>query len=193
MRTESIDIEILIIAKTDKKKAFEIAFASYWECLFQHAYRKVQSEELAKDLTQETFIAFWNNLDMLAGQQKVLPYLYGVIRNKTLKLFETNSVRMRYAMNLAKSEPAADHSHSLLLSKELQGIITAEIDKMPPRMREIYQLKKDDCISIRDIAEKLSLSEQTVKNQLQNAYYRLRLRLHDYEPYLVVIILLIGI
>ena len=52
---------------------------------------------------------------------------------------------------------------------------------MPTRMKEIYILKKENQFSIKEIAEELSISTQTVKNQLHNALTRLRLRLKDYD------------
>jgi RNA polymerase sigma-70 factor (ECF subfamily) len=59
--------------------------------------------------------------------------------------------------------------------------VTDEIGKMPPRMKEVYLLKKEDNLSIQEIAGKLQISEQTIKNQLQQAYTRLRTRLKDHR------------
>jgi DNA-directed RNA polymerase specialized sigma24 family protein len=51
-------------------------------------------------------------------------------------------------------------------------------------------LKKENQFSIKEIAEVLNISTQTVKNQLHNALTRLRLRLKDYDyPFTVVFIL----
>ncbi len=184
----SSDNEILLIAQKDKQKAFELAFSKFWEPLYRQAYRKVQSSDTAKDLTQEVFITLWDNLDKLTYHNNLLPYLYVVLRNKTLRLFEKNEVRLRYAMTLAlKQEEQAPSSHHLLLEKELLSIVSDEVERMPPRMKEIYVLKKDNYLSIKDIAEKLSLSEQTVKNQLYHASQRLRARLKDYDPSLMMI------
>ena len=80
-----------------------------------------------------------------------------------------------------KDEQFDISSENLLLTKELESVIFAEVEKMPARMKEIYLLKKEEGFSIKEIAEKLSLSEQTVKNQLQNAYSRLRLCLKEYN------------
>jgi len=192
MQSTVTDIEILLIAKTDKRKAFELAFSIFWETLYRQAYRKVQSQDTAKDLTQEVFITFWDNLDKLTDYDKLLPYLYTVLRNKTLKLFEKDAVRFRYATSLSSAEETTEpSSHHLLLGKELLSVITDEVEKMPPRMKEIYVLKKNSYFSISDIAEKLCLSEQTVKNQLQSATNRLKTRLRDYDPSLIMLSLAI--
>jgi RNA polymerase sigma factor (sigma-70 family) len=187
------DSHILATAQTNKTKALELAFDTYWELLFRHAYRKLQSEDLAKDLVQEVFIVMWENLDKIMVQDQLLPYLYAVLRNRVLIQYKKDGVRLRYAVEHPQQEVSLEpSSHQLLLNKELQAIINDEVNKMPERMREIYNLKKEANYSIREIAEKLELSEQTVKNQLQNASNRLKFRLNNYDPSLFQIGLIIS-
>ena len=59
---------------------------------------------------------------------------------------------------------------------------------------DIFLLKKEESFSIRQIAEQLNISEQTVKNQLQSAYQRLKLRLRDYDaPFAATGLLVISL
>lgn len=173
--------EILQIARTDREKAFEIAFQGYWEQLYLHAFRKVQSEEAAKDLVQEVFMVLWDNLEELPPGSRLKPYLYGILRNKVLKLFEKNEVRLRHTLRVSSlSEESGPSPQHLLLERELQEIVNEEVASMPSRMQAIYLLRKSDELSIREIASQLNLSPQTIKNQLQHAVRRLRRRLRDY-------------
>ena len=182
------DDEILTVSVKDKHKAFELAFNQYWQPLFRQAFKKLQSEEVAKDMVQEVFVAFWDNFGKLTVGMQLLPYLYGILRNKVLQHYEKNAVRLRYAMTVAIApESSAPSAYNLLLSKELQSVIRDEIDKMPDRMREIYLLRKEEQLSAKEIAERLRLSEQTIKNQLQTATNRLRLRVKGYDSSFITI------
>lgn len=189
------DEQILQMALFNKRAAFELAYEEYWQELYRQAYRKTQSVELAKDLVQEVFCVFWENMGNLQAVRQLQHYLFGILRNKILSQFERSEVHLRYAMRLSTGEPNLESSvHQVLLNKELQDVIDSEIGKMPARMKDVFLLKKEKDFSIREIAQQLGISEQTVKNQLQNAYNRLKIRLRDYDvPFAIAGFVVIGL
>lgn len=149
--------------------------------------------QMAKDLVQDVFIAMWDNMEKLSTQESLLPYLYTVLRNKTLHQFEKDHVRLKFAIDRAVVNDQFELSaHHLLLNKELQAIIADEISKMPKKMKQIYDLKKEENFSIRQIAEMLDLSEQTVKNQLHTATTRLKDRVRLYDASLISVALIVS-
>lgn len=190
---QELDSNFFTLLKLNKEKAFQLVFDIYWHPIYKQAYKKVQCDDLAKDLVQDVFICLWDKIDVLDTEKSVLAYCYAILRNKTLKLYEKNKVQLRYAISVAGNDALADqHSQNILLEKELIAIINEEIERMPPRMREIYILKKEDDLSIKEIAEDLSISEQTIKNQLQMAYQRLRDRLKNYDSSLAILSVIVA-
>ena len=184
---QELDSDFFILVKLDKEKAFQLVFDTYWHPLYKQAFKKVQSGDLAKDLVQDVFVSLWDKIEMLDTEKSVLAYCYAILRNKVLKLYEKNKVQLRYAASVSGNEMSeAKYAQDVLIEKELVAIINEEIARMPSRMREIYILKKEDELSIKEIAEDLSVSEQTVKNQLQLAYQRLRNRLKSYDSSLAI-------
>lgn len=178
---KELDGNFFLLVKSDKNRAFQLVFDAYWNILYKQAYKKVQCNDTAKDLVQDAFLLLWNKMDTLDSEGCVLAYLYAVLRNNVLKLYEKNEVRARHAISITSQEIPSDASaQDALLEKELKSIIDKEVAGMPPRMREIYLQKKDNELSIKQIAVNLSLSEQTIKNQLQTAYQRLRMRAKNY-------------
>jgi len=171
----------LSITWSSKVEIFELAFSRHYSELFLSCVKKVQSNDLAKDLLQEVFMALWDNLDHILTEQEILPYLYGTLRNKVLMQYRKSEVHLKYAVDAVNQPAEAQSSEHVFLNKELEEIIGDEVAKMPPRMQVIYRLKKENNSSVKEIAEELGISEQTVKNQLQNAYSRLKLRLKDYN------------
>ncbi|MCZ4243629.1 RNA polymerase sigma factor [Pedobacter punctiformis] len=189
---QELDSNFFILVKLNKEKAFQLVFDAYWHPLYKQAFKKVQCKDIAKDLVQDVFICLWDKIDLLDAEGSVLAYTHAILRNKILKLYEKSEVRLRYAVSVAANGvPADQYSQNIILEKELTSIINQEIERMPPRMREIYMLKKDDDLSIRQIAEDLAISEQTIKNQLQMAYQRLRDRVKIYDSSLALLALLL--
>lgn len=188
-----LESNFFLLVKLDKEKAFKLVFDAYWNTLYKQAYKKVNCRDIAQDLVQDVFVSLWDKMELLDAEGSVLAYLFAILRNKILKLYEKDEVRLRYAASVVSDVVPADaYSQNSMLEKELKAVIDAEIARMPLRMQEIYLLKKEDDLSIKQIAEDLSLSEQTVKNQLQMAYQRLRTRVTAYDSSLVMLTLFIA-
>ncbi|WP_316825588.1 RNA polymerase sigma-70 factor [Pedobacter miscanthi] len=171
-----------------KGKAFEQAFEKYWAQLYHHALRKLNDQEMAEDLIQECFVVLWNNAEMLDRENELQSYLYGILRHKILDVFRKDEVRLRYADGFAKKpQNYALAPDEELIAGELQKIIDDELSLMPPRMVEIYHLKRELRLSVSQIAEKLGISEQTVKNQSYRAAERLKQRIMAYDSSLLML------
>jgi RNA polymerase sigma factor (sigma-70 family) len=65
----------------------------------------------------------------------------------------------------------------LIREKDITLLIEKEILAMPPKMREIYTLKKKYFLSTKEIATELSLSEHTVSTQMKRALKHLKVKL----------------
>ncbi len=57
---------------------------------------------------------------------------------------------------------------------ELIVLLYGEIDKLPPKCREIFKLNRFERMKYREIALKLDISERTVENHIANALKILR-------------------
>ena len=67
-------------------------------------------------------------------------------------------------------------SDSSLLTKELEQLIYDEVNKFPKNVKLVFQKSRNEYKSIKEIATEMSLSEQTVKNNISIALHRLRLK-----------------
>ena len=61
-----------------------------------------------------------------------------------------------------------------IVAKDLDENIRRIVEGFPPRLQCVYMLRQEQNLSIKEIAEKLAVSEQTVKNQLGDITRRLR-------------------
>lgn len=166
-------------ARNGDNAAFRQLFEKYWEDLFRLAYKRLRSKESAEDIVQEVFLSLWNNIQQVEIEGSLGSYLFISLRNKIFNYYEKQSVRLKFLLrqpfNPVQSE---EHISSNINSKELRQVVAGEVSRMPPKMKEIYLLSREQHLPIAEIAAMLAIAPQTVKNQLNTALHRIRVSLH---------------
>lgn len=170
------DLQSLLMA--GDRHAFTEIYNRYKGVLHQHALNMLKDRDEAKDVLQELFTSVWTNRESIQIQTNLSGYLYKGVRNKVLNLIAHKQVENKYISSLedfiAKGEFLTDHR---VRERQLAELIEKEIDALPPKMREVFRLSRFSNLSHREIAEELSLSEQTVRTQVRNALRLLRVKL----------------
>ena len=159
-------------------RAFTEIYHRYKGVLHQHALNMLKDRDEAKDILQELFTNLWHNRESIHIQTNLSGYLYSGIRNRVLNLIAHKQVESKYISSLEdfihKGEFITDHR---VRERQLAELIEKEIAALPPKMREIFRLSRISNMSHKEIAEGLSLSEQTVRTQVRNALRLLRVKL----------------
>jgi RNA polymerase sigma factor (sigma-70 family) len=97
------------------------------------------------------------------------------VLNRVLDVFKHREVKLAYAGQYVEVDTA--DTDFLIREKELEALIEKEIQAMPPKMREIYILKRRQYLSTKEIADQLDISEHTVNTQMKRALKHLRVKL----------------
>jgi len=172
------DMELIALAKDGEEAAFSHLYDRYWGVLFLHARRMLANEEEAKDLVQTFFYNLFVNLPQLTFETSFNSYVYRCIRNMVLDYIKHQHVVHRY---LASFNDFMD-SGTLITDqevrrRELEQLIEEGVSTLPPKMQQIFRLSRMEQLSHKEIAQKLSISEHTVKSQINNALRILRNKL----------------
>lgn len=168
------------LKKSGADKTLHKLFDHYWKPLFQFSFNILRDDDDAKDVVQEVFIALWDRKLDLVIHSSIESYLFTSVRYKSLtKLSQRLSSNERNLPLENYIEQTFSDAVDPLIMKELQQEIDLQINKLPERMQEVIRLKTKESLSIREIAEKLDISEETVKNHLASARKRLRIQLRD--------------
>jgi RNA polymerase sigma-70 factor (family 1) len=162
--------------KEGNADAFEQIYERYWEKLYAGAVKRVRSEAEAKDLVQDLFITLWSKRDTIVIQKSLAAYLFTSIRHRVLNYVKSNIVKGDYIEALSRVSDQFDNSADLkVISEDLEWFIDQRINDLSPRVKEVFLLSRNENLSVKEIAEKLNVSDQTVKNQLTKAVRDLRL------------------
>ncbi|MGE8376848.1 MAG: RNA polymerase sigma factor [Sphingobacterium sp.] len=166
------------LIRQDDEKAFAVIYQRYSMPLYAHANRFIRNREETKDILQKVFVKIWSIRNKLPKDIKLSSYLYQIVKNELINYISHSKVVDKYleSMSSYASTYVADTDH-VIREKQLQDIIEREIQNLPEKMREIFQLSRKQYLSHKEIAEKLGISEKTVKNQISNALNLLRHKL----------------
>ncbi len=180
MRTQhDIDEKDLLqeLRKGDRL-AFEIIYHRYKGLLYVHVSRHLKDQETAKDIIHDVFSNLWQNRESLYIEENLTSYLYQSVRNRVINYQLKNQRADMYIHSFAGFlEYAQIDTDYLVREKMLRELIEQEIAALPTRMRTVFEMSRKEGLSHKEIAEQLSISEQSVRSHVKGALKILRLRL----------------
>lgn len=172
------DSELIELVKNGDAPAYTVIYNRYFDALYIHAYRKLNSKEEAQDIIHELFAQLWTKRAVIDIRSNLTSYLYSAVRNKILDLIAHQQVESKYMSSLQDfmihGACITDHR---IREKQLAELIEKGITDLPAKMKEVFELSRKEKLSHKEIAEKLNLSEQTVRKQVNNALKILRVKL----------------
>lgn len=179
------DASLLIAMKSGNQQAFEILYNKYKTLLYIHAYKKLQDREQVKDLIHEIFLNIWEKRSTLVIQENFSNYLYHAVRYKVIDVIASKYTAEKYKHFQSFLDNKTTPADYRVRERILTSIIDKEINGLPPRMREVFELSRVENLSHSQIAEKLGLTTQSVRSHIKNALRILRVKLNLYLPFLL--------
>jgi RNA polymerase sigma-70 factor (ECF subfamily) len=148
--------------------AFEELFARYRGPLYGFFRRRLNSEQRAEDLMQETFLAVIRGSSHYQPRSLVRTYLYGIAMNLLAAERRKQFRDSPSGQNLSEPETRDDSDAVIWLRQALEKLDEPE--------REILMLREYEQLSYAEIAELLKLPINTVRSRL----FRSRMALKGY-------------
>ena len=172
---ECSDLNIIIALHAGERWAFYELYQRYSEIIYRNILVRVNSSFDADDIFQDFFIQLWEKRENLKVETNVRAYLLVWLKNHILNTIKENQIREKYqTIALQNSEEADDYTWVKIVSEDLRIKLTKTVETFPPRLKTVYILSREQHLTVKEIAEKLNVSEQTIKNQLTEILRRLK-------------------
>lgn len=166
--------------KQDDRHAFNEIYDRYWLKLYLSAFKRLRAKDESKDLVQDLFLTLWLKRHSLLINTSLSSYLFVAVKYRVINCIESNIVRGTYLKSLNRAAMEWDNStHEAIIGHDLEQVIDSGINRLSPKMKEVFELSRKENLSINEIADRLNISEQTVKNQISKALKILRLHVSD--------------
>jgi RNA polymerase sigma-70 factor (family 1) len=195
--TEKYHNESVLIAdfQQGSEEAFTYIYNTYKKQVFLYAKRFVEQVSDAEDLTAEAFIKMWQRKEQFDTTDGIAAFLHVTIRNSCYNFLRHAGVKRdneKELLQILQSEEQAEPFEIEKVRIELVNMIYQEVEKLPAKMKEVFLLSYREGLKPAQIAERLQISVQTVKNQRVTAVRVLKEALQNY-PAAVTLLLMMEI
>ena len=161
--------------------AFDAIYNKYCKRLYGFVIRYVKQEEDAEEIVQEVFMKIWETRSKIDIYSSFDSFLFTITYNSAISLLRKKASEKRY-LDYLKSLQEVNLAPELteeIQFHELNTKLQALLNELTPRQREIFQLSRNEGLSHREIAEKLDISVNTVKNHMVSILNYLRDKLDN--------------
>src|SRR5262245_34334161 len=178
------DEKLLENAAEGDETAFVALYRRHRDLVFRFAYRLLQSQETAEEITHDCFLSLIKEPRRFKadrGKASLRTYLCAAARNLAFKRFRRAGVET--AIDDLSEQIAAAASHGplrILLDAEASVAVRKAVGELPPLQREALILFEYEEMSLAEIAEVAGADIGTVKSRLHRARERLRIALAPY-------------
>jgi RNA polymerase sigma-70 factor, ECF subfamily len=137
-------------------------------CYF--AYNYVKDRQISEDIISDMFMNLWEKRKSIVITGGVKPYLYTSVKNRSLNYLRNNRIHFEMLDSVDQlTLTMLGNPEEKVNYDELKNVIDGLIDSLPGKRKLIFQMSRFDELTYKEIAEILSISESTVKNQMMKA------------------------
>ena len=168
-----IDSELIKKAKQGNHGAFNILMSKYYPRVYASIFSFIKSKEDSEDLSQQTFIKVWQQLDSFRGDSAFFTWVYRIAINLA-KNFVTSSGFKKQKINTSIEDTEIDISsfndiESTVIHDESLEEINDYIDTLPESLKTAFVLREVEGKSYEDIAIITQTPIGTVRSRIFRA------------------------
>lgn len=170
--------------KKGSHKAFTYLYDTYSDNLYGFILLHTKSPILAEEIVQDTFLKIWLKKDTLNEDGSFKSLLFTMAKNQFIDNFRSQINKTEFVnfIEYCENENLTHNSvETDIYFEDFCDKLNIAKKVLPEKQRLIFELSREKGLDTKRIAEKLDISEQTVKNQLTSALKTLREKLKEYN------------
>ena len=182
------DVLLDLLARKDNR-AYQYLYQCYYVALKALANHYVKDNDVAEDLVQDVFISLLESVLMhfrkkgfvkFKTENDIKYFLYSSLKNKCISHSRKQKVRDKYYQDVVSSLNEEEHFWDKVLEEDVYARLMAAIETLPPQCKLVMIMTLDG-LKASEIAERLHISVDTVKDHKSNGKKKLTAQLKDAE------------
>lgn len=180
--TAPSDAELLrAIARKRDRAAFEELYARHQDRAFALLCAILHDPNDAQDALQNTFVRVWSGAHSVKHFDRIPAWILRVAAREGVRVIASRKQKKRRNVSLdtAMETGAQPVAREAALPEEVVAALRAQVGALDPGQRSVVALYFGGNLSQQEIAEALSLSQQSVSHRLNQALEHLRIGLRQ--------------
>lgn len=180
------DEHLIKRAKKGDNKAFDKLVLRYQKRIYYVVIRMVMNHQDADDVTQETFIKAYKNLENFKEGYKFYTWIYRIAINTAINLIKKRSYVGESLESLLENgyQPPMEETPIKNFEKtELKSIVKTVLNSISPEARSVFILRSSEGMSYQEISDTLQISIGTVMSRLNRTREKLKKSLKKAHNY----------
>ncbi len=158
--------------KQNDEEGLRLLFERYYIPLCVFVLKYIDSYSDAEDIVQNVFVKFWEEKKVDSLTTSLKSYMFTAVKNNTF-----NFIRINKRFQMVELNNNCYLEDEVLDVEELEQkrrSLYAEIDKLSPRQKKIFNAIIFENKKYKEIANELNISVNTVKTHFSRALKQLR-------------------
>lgn len=170
------DENLVMLTLAGEQNAYEALVVRYQSAAISAALAVTKNRFMAEDAAQDAFVTAWMKLNTLQDQKKFGPWVCKIAGNCARNMVSRyrSFLPLDVVDNLDLDGSHSQNPAELYALSEEREEVGRSVEKLPEKVRQIIRLHYFEGLSIADIADKMRISEGTVKWQLHDGRKRIR-------------------
>src|SRR5690606_15474068 len=160
------------------EQAFRIIYNKMYAKVYRFAYALTKRRDQSEEVVQETFLRLWLHRADVDATRSLDAFLFTIARRLVIDMMRnaTSTAALRDSLwsTMQKENHATEET---ILENNLAALVDEAVAQLPAQQQLIFKLSRDQGLTHEEIAIKLGISKNTVKNHLVSALKTLKVKL----------------
>ncbi len=170
------DETLVMLTLAGEQTAYEVLVTRYQKLVISAAMKITKNHFMAEDAAQDAFVTAWMKLNTLQDTKKYASWVCRIAKNCALNMISRyrSFLPLDVVDNLNIFDDSSDNPAELYALSEERNEVDKTVERLPEKVRQIIHLHYFEDLSIAEIADRMRISEGTVKWQLHDGRKRIR-------------------
>ena len=160
------EVELIQNLKKGSEEAFRSLYEMYARRLYAFCMEYTKSREDTEEIVQDAFVWLWRYRGSIRQETTVKNLLFLRVKHYLINAWRARLNTPAFEDYVDYLNLPSDDTSDRLEYDEFMDMIISIINKLPRTQAKVLKLSRFEGFQNKEIAEKLHLSEQTVKNAL---------------------------